>query len=331
MRQSQCWAEASERMQAEYRQRRCYRAAGRSEAQVLRRRVKAGAVVEPYPLLFAHASTWSELRAGERHRYLARTLVAVHHRLIFCVFTAALMWGLPVSYRLLGRLHAYTNPQAPSQSTAFMRRHALVPNVVSNADGVPVASMAEAAVDCLRMASFCDGMAIADGLLRALGTDRDALAELVERFGRGRHGINRARDVAAYADGRAESGGESVARAVMIEAGVPPTDLQPEFRDPVEPWRVVRPDYLFVRRDGVRVLGELDGLDKYDMPALTHGRETTEILVQERQRESHLTLLGMPVVRFTMKDVRTPGRLRYLLSAAGVTPETIARPDYRAR
>ena len=111
---------------------------------------------------------------------------------------------------------------------------------------------------------------------------------------------------------------------------MPPSDIQPAFSDPVEPWREVRPDFLFLLKDGSAALGELDGLDKYDDPELTQGRSTTEVLARERRRESHLTLLGMPVVRFSMHDVLTSGRLVYLLSVGGVTPSTLAPGDYRA-
>ena len=57
---------------------------------------------------------------------------------------------------------------------------------------------------------------------------------------------------------------------------------------------------------------------------------TVDVLLDERQRESRLTMLDMPVVRFRMKDVLMPGRLATLFAAAGVTPKALVQRDYRS-
>ena len=68
---------------------------------------------------------------------------------------------------------------------------------------------------------------------------------------------------------------------------------------------------------------------KYEDDALLAGRTTVDVLLRERQRESRLTMLGMPVVRFTMEDVMTPGKLARFLKAAGVMLGTLATGDFR--
>ena len=74
--------------------------------------------------------------------------------------------------------------------------------------------------------------------------------------------------------------------------------------------------------------GELDGFEKYTDAQMLSGRTTAKALVDERQREAHLSVLGMPIVRFTMEDVWSPGKLVRLLKVAGVTPETLAEQTY---
>ena len=52
-------------------------------------------------------------------------------------------------------------------------------------------------------------------------------------------------------------------------------------------------------------------------------------LIEERQRESRLTLLGIPVLRFTYEDLSQPARLDRLLKASGITPDRVAAQRWR--
>lgn len=330
MRRSKRWAELEQLIRDEQGRGRCFAARDRNEVQLLRRHVAQSVVVEPFPRLFATNDYWNALRPDARHLHIVRALAARDQDIVFCSHSAALIHGLPVSYHLLDAVHCVTKASAPSKSRGMLKRHGMTPHEITCVDGLRAISLVEAAVDSMVSAPFADALAVADGLLRTFDIDRDVLKFIVEELSGSKHGAAIARRAAAFADGRAESGGESIARAVMIEAGMPPSDIQPALSDPVEPWREVRPDFLFLLKDGSTALGELDGLDKYDDPELTQGRSTTEVLARERRRESHLTLLGMPVVRFSMHDVLTSGRLVYLLSVGGVTPSTLAPGDYRA-
>lgn len=127
-----------------------------------------------------------------------------------------------------------------------------------------------------------------------------------------------------------KAGGESIARAVMIREGILPSDLQREFQDPLDSQKTYRVDFVFELASGKTVIGEFDGRSKYEDPVLLGDRTALDVLREERQRESHITLLGMPVLRFTWNDVRQKGRLVEMLRKAGVTPDTLAGRDYRA-
>ena len=77
-------------------------------------------------------------------------------------------------------------------------------------------------------------MPIADSAISKLGLASEQLMEAVEQRATARNGraIRTALTTLRYADARAESGGESVARAIMIETGFAPDWLQYELTDP---------------------------------------------------------------------------------------------------
>lgn len=300
-----------------------------ADVRALRRRVAAGVLVEPHPGMFFMREVWDEVTPEVRHLAAMRALARRYPQGVYCSFSAAVAHGLPVSRSALERLHTLTPRSAPSRSTVNHRRCATNELEYVLLDGLYVTSAPRTVVDCLLCASFPEGLALADAALRMFGRSRERLIDAVEHYGAHRRGVGGARKVARWADGRAENGGESIARARMIEEGIIPSDVQRVVIDPVEPWRRPRVDFYFLLRDGSEVLGELDGMQKYTDEHMRGGHTTVEVLVQERQRESHLTMSGATVVRFTMRDVRSPGRLRFLFAAAGVTPDSIAPGDYR--
>ena len=135
---------------------------------------------------------------------------------------------------------------------------------------------------------------------------------------RGRRGVRGAMRVAALADARAESGGESIARWTMLEAGFEPPELQVWIEDPVEPGTWFRVDFLWLLPDGSVIIGEMDGRQKTERPELMGGRSAVRVLQDERLRESHLSALRPAVVRFGYDVARDPVLLGSLLDSFGV-------------
>ena len=310
------------------RERRCLFASTGRDAQALGRRARTGELTKMHRCLYARTATWNNLKKDEQARWIIRALAHAHPDWTFCLYSAAAMHGLPVSHKLLAHVHILTNTEAPSESNGLVIRHAELPGRSVLVEGIRVTPYAHTVIDCMKYAPFPDGLAIADAALRYFHIEHELLEEIVKHQLAGRPGLHRALRCASYADGRAESGGESIARAVMIDAGILPSDLQVAFTDPFDNQRVFRSDYLFKRCDGAAVLGELDGFEKYTDAQMLSGRTTAKALVDERQREAHLSVLGMPIVRFTMEDVWSPGKLVRLLKVAGVTPETLAEQTY---
>ena len=328
---SNAWKEARTKMEAAHADRRCYAPVEQREMKLLQRHAVLGEVLEPFPGMFALRETWGVLRPDARERFIVRAYARLHGDAVFCGVSAALMHGLPVSYAQLDALHLYAPPGRKASSTRHIvwhRQSATSMASVTEVDGVSAACMAQAVVESLCTSAFEDALAIGDGFLRRLKVERCLLQELVEQRAGGRRGVVVAREAARFADGRAESGGESVARGVMVRAGILPTTLQQTFRDPTDAQQAYRADFVFELRSGMKVLGEFDGRVKYIDEGMLAGRDSIDAVLAERQRESRLTMLGMPVVRFSWRDVTTPGRIERLLDAAGVTPHTLNGRDY---
>ena len=271
--------------------------------------------------LYARKEYWAGLAddPAARHLCLARSLAIQHPTWTFCSYTAALLHGFPVGYHLLDEVHVVLPPSAHARSREGLVQHVSRHEIQHvEVSGVRVTPAIQAAADCMRAARLRDALPIADAALRAAGIPREAFVACVAVYARGRCGVDRALRCAHYADGLAESGGESVARAAMIEEGFQIPRLQVEFADPLNPGHAIRVDHLFTRHDGSLVAGELDGMGKYLDENLLEGRSTAEALVLERQRESHINALGIPVARYRYKDLQEPGRLAAVLDAFGV-------------
>jgi hypothetical protein len=115
----------------------------------------------------------------------------------------------------------------------------------------------------------------------------------------------------SYADGRAANPGESWSRAVLIEAGLPPTSLQLEVRDSAG-----LIGYADFGWDDHMTLGEFDGRWKYGVPPGADAREATRVVWAEKRREDRLRAAGYAVVRWAWEDLYQPDRLAAQVLAA---------------
>lgn len=203
---------------------------------------------------------------------------------------------------------------------AHIQRHQIEPAGAIRLSSTSVTPPIKTVTDCLLQTGFADGMPIADSAISKLGLTREQLMGAVEKRAGARNGraVRTALTTLQYADARAESGGESVARAVMIETGFAPDQLQYELTDPFDSTESMRTDFAWERQARELTLGELDGLIKYTDQTMLAGRTTAEALVAERQREAHLSLYGHPLLRFTMNEVRSAGMFAKKLQTAGI-------------
>lgn len=287
--------------------------------KALLRRI-GSAIVSPMPGLFARLTRWEELNRAQRHVEIVRALALQHPEWTFCSYSAACLLGLEVSWRHLNVVHVCSETKPSARPGARIQRHRTKPAGAIDQGGISITPPIQTVTDCLLQTGFADGMPIADSAISKLGLMREQLMEEVEKRAGARNGraIRTALTTLQFADARAESGGESVARAVMIETGFAPDRLQYELTDPFDSTESMRTDFAWERQAGELTLGELDGLVKYTDQTMLAGRTTAETLVAERQREAHLSLYGHPLIRFTMSEVRSAGVLAKKLQTAGV-------------
>jgi hypothetical protein len=150
-----------------------------------------------------------------------------------------------------------------------------------------------------------------------MGIDSAALVEKLSAFRSLRVSKERVLAVAALANGLSESGGESTARAVMIEEGFMWPTLQKEVTDPVDKSKKFRVDFYWQLPSG-DVAGELDGREKYRNPEMTNGKDAVDVLADERLRESRVSGTNVKIMRFSYGNVLNTEFFCHLLTSYGI-------------
>lgn len=299
-----------------------------TELMWLRRHVGTDDIAEPEPYLFCFQHDWDALTPAERALRTIKGLAEFHPDWAFWGYDAALLWGLEVPNDLLGPRFLVKTGCSVTLSSGCRLLRPQMAGALERVDGVRVTSFWRTVEDCLLRAPFSYGLAIADSALRAKGVSRGDLCERLRADCEGRRGYRRAQAIASYADGLSENGGESRFRAFFIAYGFPVPELQAEFRDPLDPSQVFRVDYFWRLEDGTCVIGELDGKGKYTLQN-GEGRESVDPFVAERQRESHLTMLGHKVLRFTFNELKDPGKLVEKMRLAGIPRQAELAEEWR--
>jgi hypothetical protein len=156
---------------------------------------------------------------------------------------------------------------------------------------------------------FPRGLAAADSALRE-GTTREELQEALAFCSSWPGARNASRAVSSARAGPANPG-ESWSRAVLIELGLEPTDLQFAVFD--EQGLVGYSDVAWRDR---RTLGEFDGRLKYAVPSGAEPEAAGRVVWDEKRREDRLRRAGWEVVRWTWADLHHPPRLAARVLAA---------------
>ncbi|MEP9393636.1 hypothetical protein ABLE92_09810 [Gordonia sp. VNQ95] len=270
-------------------------AAGFTDAD-LGRACRRGDIVSLVRGAYVHAA---EREPDEHHRLE----VIASHRLgrfgksIPSHQSAAALHRLPMLKPNFRRLHTITGHTAGGGRTSTRHDHVgvVAPEERTEVDGIVVPIIERVAVDvaCTTTMGFAGALAVFDAALRA-GADRQKMEKML----RGRRlGVNTARRALRWADGTAESPGESWSRAQMIEAGLLLPRLQHTFVND-EGKEVARTDFDW---DGLLV-GEFDGKVKYQKH-LRPGEKPSDAVIREKQREDRLRAMGIMVVRWLWTDL----------------------------
>jgi len=262
--------------------------------------------------VYADAARYRQLEPLERHRVDTQAaLLRLESPAALSHETAAVWMGLPMLQPSLGIIHV-TRPELPaSHIHAGIHHHpgALPDDHLTVVGQARMTSPARTAVDIARSADFARGLAVADSSLRA-GVSRQVLQDAMA-FCASWPGARGASRAVSWADGRADNPGESYSRAVLIEQGLPPSDIQFPVRD--QHGLVGLADFAWIDR---WTLGEFDGRRKY-LPGPDGDVEAAaRVLWQEKQREDRLRRAGFEVVRWTWQDLQRPAELIARILAA---------------
>ncbi|GAA3082538.1 very-short-patch-repair endonuclease [Kribbella aluminosa] len=209
--------------------------------------------------------------------------------------TAARAQGGLVSHLSAAVLHGFDVLELPDKPQITVprgqhRRLSPVSCVLHWADDLPsdgtCTSKLQTVLDCARTLPFAAGLTIADSALRGRVLDRSQL--MVAAANLSGPGCRRARQVAAAADGRAESPLESVLRAILIEAGILGFEPQVVVRDGTFSSRID------LANPALMIAVEADGF-------AYHG--TRAALARDCRRHVSLTVRGWRLLRFSWEDV----------------------------
>jgi hypothetical protein len=214
--------------------------------------------------------------------------------------SAAVLHGLPVWGVPLDRVHVTRSRPTGARAGAKVVVHsAPVPSrQVTYAAGMALTTPARTLVDLARRYSFESAVVALDAALRRGLVNAETLEDALGKA-KGWPGVPAARRAVAFADGRAESVGESRSRVALARARLPA---------PVPQWEVWHGGELIGRVDFAwpdrQTVAEFDGRIKYGR-LLNPGQEPGDAVFDEKIREDRLRAVGLQVVRWTWKDLNS--------------------------
>ena len=274
--------------------------------------------------VYLPASEWEQLTADERYRSRIHGATAfADSPLVWSHESAAALWRLPNLHAWPAALHTTVPDAAGGRSSRSLVRHTVGhPLTVESIDGLTTTALARTVVDLARSLDFAQAVVFADAALHRTDhhvrglpatslTAADLRAELALHFA-GR-GIAKARQVVAFADGRADRPGESISRVNMSFARLTMPQLQaPIIGASGKTWFV---DFWWPEYN---VIGEFDGKAKYTDPQFLGGRTPAEAVYDEKLREDDLRAANHGMTRWPWETATSMPKLRAQLLAAGV-------------
>jgi very-short-patch-repair endonuclease len=204
-------------------------------------------------------------------------------------YAAAVLHGLPVYGTPLGCV-TIAGCLSGDLSGAHLHRAVLPGAHHSRHGALKLTSIPRTVIDLARERDLAAGVVAADFALRDGQITDDELARCLQEC-EGWPGIRTARRVAELADANSESPLESLSRLELLRRDLPPFRLQAKLFDRAGCY-IRRVDFCW---DAQRVVGEADGMAKYDRdPALIRA---------ERLSHERLEDAGYRVVRWGWRDV----------------------------
>ena len=267
----------------------------------IRAQVRNGRMHRLRPGRYTDGSMWNASDSVQQHRIRALELghwlgqrAAVSHE------SAAILHGIHMPNTMLPKVHATWPGSTGRSSTANVRPHRsrLAERDLVLVDGILVTSPARTVFDVARSAPWWRAVPVADSALQLRLCSVSDLTSVLDSNSR-TPGAFRARRVIEFADGRAESVGESLCRLQFARIGLPAPDLQSVITG-LAPGTDARVDFDFPDHATV---SEFDGLIKYGR-LLAPGQTAGDVVVAEKIREDRLRDTGRQCVRVVWADFK---------------------------
>lgn len=263
--------------------------------------------------VYAPSSAWAKLTETERysHRVLGCVMQSRSSPIVSHI-SAAVLNGAPVIGPMPALVHVLCTVAAGTRTEHGVRKHASADlhTGVERRGQLQITNLTRTVVEVAADCAFTTGVGVADWALSRGSITKGSLRQMLEAL-EIKRGRAKAIKVIDFADGRSGSPGESLSRVRMQEAGFPSPVLQQRFDDEdglagiVDFWW---PDH--------NVIGEFDGVSKYVREEIAHGKDITQIVLDEKWREDRLRACGPRVTRWDWSTAWTQyGLYAHLLKA----------------
>ncbi len=262
---------------------------------------------------YAFGESWDVADDQERHRIRALELgVSLAGRAAISHESAALLHGIDLPGGAIQRVHVTWPASLGRRTTTNITPHRgrVDPTHLQTIGGVLLTSPARTVFDIACSATIERAISAADSALHQKFCSATELADVLAA-GKRVPGAFRARRILEFADGLAESVGESICRLRLVQIGLPAPTLQSVIPELIESPRV-RVDFEFER---LRTVAEFDGRTKYGR-LLEPGQTAGDAVFAEKVREDRIRETGRQCVRVIWSDLNRPGAMLNRFCAA---------------
>jgi hypothetical protein len=267
--------------------------------------------------MFAPSQEWEQATKADQVRCIIRTLADDHPSWVFCLFSAALAYGLDAGCGDIVPVHVCVKRNGRSKGSTLVQRHTIQCASPTVVDGVMLTPAAQTVADCLCQLPFPQALALADSALRVLGLAREELYAQLGDAGDGLEG-QIARWAVAWADARAANADESAARAAMIEEGFMLPELRCFIDDPFMEEGGIWVTFAWRLADEVVMAAQLEEDDLDARAKAPNAGAAQEGQHVDPPHVERVTSRRLRLLRLTPQDVADRSRFVQMLQLLGV-------------